>query len=264
MGITTKIEYVDSTINPLMGCHGCELWSPKNKPEDNHCYAAAMTKRWEGKNKGFPDDFGKPQFFPGRIEKALGWSDLTGTDRPDKPHLNGRPRVIFVNDMGDGFSKSDGPNWILNYIRRMSASPHLYMLLTKRAHNMFEAFSALGYVPKNFMLGVSVTSDKYVNRLWDLLSILKIDSTAKLWLSVEPLLSSVPKVNDAITYGALSFVVAGAESGANARYMEPLNMFDIADACGESNTPFFPKQMSKGDVMSKELVGVRQFPEVGS
>jgi len=38
---------------------------------------------------------------PKRIAKALDWSDLIGVERPKKLWLNGLPRVIFWNGMGD-------------------------------------------------------------------------------------------------------------------------------------------------------------------
>src|SRR3712207_7534850 len=52
--------------------------------------------------------------FPGRMAEAALWSDLTGTDRPDKPWLNGMPRLIFISDMGDALSEKDRKSTRLN------------------------------------------------------------------------------------------------------------------------------------------------------
>ena len=88
MGKHTGIEWADCSTNPIMGCSGCELYNPN--PTLNHCYAATLCNRYAGR-PGWPASFTTPEHFPGRIEKALKWPDLTGTDRPDKPWLNGYP-----------------------------------------------------------------------------------------------------------------------------------------------------------------------------
>ncbi|MCH8830861.1 MAG: hypothetical protein IID45_14900, partial [Planctomycetes bacterium] len=75
MGITTKIEYPDSTLNLQMGCDGCELWNTKVRT----CYAGQMTERYGGRNPGFPKAFDKPEMFLHRLDAALKWPDLTGT-----------------------------------------------------------------------------------------------------------------------------------------------------------------------------------------
>ena len=106
MGIKTKIEYVDSSTNPIMGCTGCDL-------RESHCYAATLCGRYAGQ-KGWPQSFDHPEHFPGRLEKAIKWKDLTGTKRPDKPWLDGYPRVIFVNDLSDGFCPDVDPGqWLV-------------------------------------------------------------------------------------------------------------------------------------------------------
>ena len=32
MSKTTKIQWCDSTVNPTMGCDGCELWNKIGRP----------------------------------------------------------------------------------------------------------------------------------------------------------------------------------------------------------------------------------------
>jgi protein gp37 len=41
MGKTTEIQWCDSTVNPVMGCAGCELWDGKLKI----CYAGVLHAR---------------------------------------------------------------------------------------------------------------------------------------------------------------------------------------------------------------------------
>lgn len=44
MGITTNIEWCDSTLNAQMGCDGCELWN--RRTGEGTCYAATLTERF--------------------------------------------------------------------------------------------------------------------------------------------------------------------------------------------------------------------------
>jgi protein gp37 len=241
MGQNTGIEWTDSTVNPIIGCEGCELWSPNMPEAEQHCYAASLTKRYCGRS-GWPDSFGEPQFFPSRVENALKWPDLTGTDRPGKPWLNGLPRLIFLNDLSDTFIKDPSPwGWLPDYIPAMEKSPHVWIFLTKRARTMYRFFKDYGRVPGNFWLGATVTGAGSANRLLDLMKIKELYPDATTWLSAEPLLGDVvtdfrPK------YTALSWVVTGGESGHNARPCHP----DWARALREWSLcwgiPFFWKQ----------------------
>lgn len=214
MGKDTKIEYCDATVNPIMGCNGCELF--RFELARNHCYAYALSSRYAGK-KGWPASFTKPEHFPGRIEEALRWSDLTGTERQNKPWLNGLPRIIFLNDLGDGFAPSVNPRtWLEPYIERMAASPHIWLFLTKWPERMagyFLDWCHRNYcsVPSNFVLGTTVTSMDTIERVHDLLQIR--DYATILWVSAEPLLGTVahPLLSD------VDWIAAGGESGHNAR-----------------------------------------------
>lgn len=184
MGIKTSISWCDSTLNLLMGCSaGCELTG-------GHCYAEALCNRMAGR-KGFPKDFRKPEPFLERLDAALRWPDLTGKERPDKPWLNGLPRIVFLNDLGETFDPGVSVNWLaepyaVGYLRvgeasrcvfevssllfqfpdwtrkpsvllQMGNSPHIYVILTKQAQRMAE-FSQEHPFPPNVWVGVSVTN----------------------------------------------------------------------------------------------------------
>lgn len=236
MAIKTKIEYADSTINPTPCCKGCELYH--KDPKLNHCYAADMVRRYAGL-KGWPDDFNTYQFFPGRIEKACNWSDLTGTERPDKPWLNGMPRVIFLNDMGDSCSPIHPLDWTYPYIEMMEASPHIWLWLTKwplRMHRML--WQTAGYVPRNFWLGTTVTGPETIKRAPQLIA-LKDFGAQTLWLSLEPLLKSVDVTK---WLGQIDWVAYGGESGRNARPSPRSSFRHVSGSCTITETPQFFKQ----------------------
>ena len=169
MGSKTKIEYCDSTGNLMAGCQGCELYNPSWPDEKNTCYAERITRIYAG-NRGWPERFNKPAIFSKRIDQILSWSDLTGTDREDKPWLNGLPRIVFLNDMGDMFTESLPLDWFNAFADKLADSPHIYLLLTKRPSRMAKYFNEKYWtyrngVPDNFWLGTSITQYSTLQRL---------------------------------------------------------------------------------------------------
>jgi protein gp37 len=153
MGEFTSIEWCDSSCNPMMGCLGCELWDRAKKIRT--CYAGNLTQRHAGQ-PGWPASFEEPQVFPLRINTALRWKDLTGKARPQKPWLDGLPRVVFLCDLGDPFTEGLDEDWLAPFLDDLRSAPFIWLLLTKRikrARAFFERFDS----PPNVMLGTSVT-----------------------------------------------------------------------------------------------------------
>jgi protein gp37 len=162
MGANTKIPWCDSTINPIVGCDGCELH--RAGQPGSHCYAAGLVRRYAGL-AGWLASFDRPEFFAGRIEKACNWPDLTGKKRAEKPWLNGFPRLIFVCDLADPFTEGVDPeSWLTPALPRMAESPHIFLLLTKRGRRMSDYFERYP-VPRNFWLGVTVTGPDTTARI---------------------------------------------------------------------------------------------------
>lgn len=193
MGKDSKIQWCDGTVNPSTGCDGCELWKPG---VGGPCYAgnyheARMAKALP---KLYAAKFDEVRLAPGRMAKAAAWSDLTGKDRPDKPWLNGMPRVIFVGDMGDIFSGDVPFEYLFQEVYANSRSPkgrrHIWMWLTKRPKRMVEFCRWLaerGYPwPANIWTGTSVTGKATVCRIRDLLPMPGVR-----FVSVEPLVEDI-------------------------------------------------------------------------
>lgn len=258
MAKETKIEWCDSTLNLSMGCDGCELWN--RAAGIAHCYAGTLTDRYAGTNKGFPESFEEPTTFFDRLEQALKWSDLTGVDRPDKPWLNGLPRLIFVGDMGDTFTETLWQD--AEYVRqlqlavlRMKESPHQFLFLTKRPKHLVEFSRRFpSGLPRNIWPGVTVTSQQAICRCDDLLSVF---GGGPRFLSIEPLLKEVdlsdyfgskwvgdwPDNGGDESYNeGIDWVIVGGESGHDARPMHPDWVKSIRDQCVSADVPFFFKQ----------------------
>lgn len=209
MSTGTKIAYADDTCNPTMGCESlCELFNVD--PKKSKCYAAALTRRYAGQ-PGWPKDFTIPEYFPGRIEKALRQRSLVGEDRPGKPWLYGQPRTIFVGDMGDTFSTN--LQWLVDSWGAMVASPHRYLFLTK-VPDMMIGFLAItgGSAPQNMYFGVTVTHQR---NLWraERLAEAKREHipNLKIWISFEPLCSEIAMDKHVLSY--FDWLTVGGESG---------------------------------------------------
>jgi protein gp37 len=270
MSLKSNVTWCDSAVNPVMGCAGCELWTPTEK----RCYAGVLTERYAGR-KGWPASFDAPQMFPGRMEQTLAWPDLTGKDRPDKPWLNRMPRVIFISDMGDALSKFIPFGFLADeIIRTVNQSPHIYIWLTKRPGRM-AAFAAWLYErgvswPDNLWAATSVTGQDTMHRVEDLL---KVPAKIRM-VSVEPILERVdlklthrlPMELQGKTNGGISGIIVGGESGPGFRHCKLEWIADIAEQCKSVGVGCFVKQFSgpkpgmRGSIPD-ELWNLKQLPK---
>lgn len=220
MATQSRIEWTESTWNPLTGC-------TKISPGCKHCYAERMAKRLQA--------MGQPNYANGFkltvhehvLEKPLEWKT---------------PQVIFVNSMSDLFHK-DVP---LEFIQRVfdtmkRAHWHQFQVLTKRSERLAELSPYLEWTD-NIWMGVSVENEKYIYRIDDLRK-----TKAKIkFLSIEPLLGPLPKMN----LKGINWVIVGGESGPGARPLEREWVVEVRDQCIKSKVPFFFKQW--GGVQKKK------------
>lgn len=284
MGQATEIQWCDSTINPTSGCDGCELKAP-GKP--GTCYAVPIHVNRLART--MPDkyaaDFHEVREIPGRMNQIAKWSDLRGKDRPDKPWLNGMPRMIFVGDLGDLFSRAVSFEFIRDELVAQAISGkggrHIQMWLTKRPSRMAEFSQWLEEQhiswPDNIWAGVSVTSQKTENRA-DLGCYV---GARNKFLSVEPQLEQIQFTPS--TLRNYQLVIQGGESGPKAR---PFNLAwarKTRDQCKDAGVSYFFKQLGSNPYDSfyltdqrvhlkdshggnpeewPEDLRVRQFPEV--
>ncbi len=220
MATQSRIEWTESTWNPLTGC-------TKISPGCKHCYAERMAKRLRA--------MGQPNYVNGFkltmhehvLEKPLEWKT---------------PQVIFVNSMSDLFHK-DVP---LEFVQRVfdtmkRAHWHHFQVLTKRSERLAELSPRLEWTD-NIWMGVSVENEKYIYRVDDLRR-----TGAKIkFLSVEPLIGPLPKIN----LKGINWVIVGGESGPKARPLEREWVVSIRDQCLKTKVPFFFKQW--GGVQKKK------------
>lgn len=335
MSITTNIQWCDSTINPIMGCHGCELLPTPEKllaaidracllagisgwtkgtakslfgevlaqvwatleesetgPGEGHqngltttnlrhlrkrmkrraselfstkagrlilatiekslkCYAAQLHANrgfdlenpQRGVNVGYAPTFETITRFPSRTEAAVHWSDLTGIERDEKPWLNGLPRLIFVSDMGDAFSRKQDFEFLRSEMAAFQTAEgqrHLWLWLTKRPDVMRQFVDNIGGFPANVCAMTTVTSAKTLSRV----DALREVNAAVRGLSLEPLWEPLA---DKIDLTGIDWVIVGGESGARANVeLFPVEWaIELRDRCREEGVAFFLKQLGR-------------------
>ncbi len=240
MGIHTGIEWCDSTLNPMMGCDGCELWTPDGRKRT--CYAGVQIERYQGSSPNFPKVFTEPQLYTHRFDELSKWPDLTGKEREDKPWLNGLPRLVFLCDMGDPFTESLPLFWLAPYLPFLGSLPHIIILLTKRTGRM-KQFSEHFPFPENFWLLASVTGNGTFGRLWPLG---RVVGGGLRGISYEPALDLLELRG---LLGQIGWVIAGGESGVGCVAPKHEWFARVRNDCDEQRVPFFFKQW--GGVRSK-------------
>lgn len=235
----SKIQWTDITWNPATGCE-------KISPGCQNCYAEKQAKRLKRMGqKKYRDEF-KVTCHPEELERVF----------PKKS------RKIFVCSMGDLFHKDVPFSFIGKVFKVIKQNPqHTFQILTKRPEIMHEFLGTCepNFIPKNVWLGITAENwDEFVVRSWYLYDIPK----AVKFISMEPLLEDIylRKTKDYKYYiSHFDWIIAGGETGPNARPMNPDWARNIRDQCIVDDIPFFFKQMSKKQPIPDDL-NIKEFP----
>lgn len=249
MSSKSKIEWTQTSWNPLVGCtkvsEGCR-----------NCYAIRFSHRM---STTVPSYFGITKKINGKPE----WSDKIRVDRNKlrQPLTWKRARMIFVNSMSDMFHERVDDLDIAEIFAIMATeSRHTFQILTKRPQRMAtlltdEPFKKSvetilhnwGYSLKldnvwplrNVWVGASVENEKSaIERVPYLL----MTPAAIRWISAEPLLGRITNCSLGVKLRGIQWIVAGGETGPNARPAHPDWFRALRDLCVSSGVPFFFKQ----------------------
>ena len=210
--MSSKIEWTEETWNPVTGC---------SKISDGclNCYAERLSRRLHA--------MGQPKYarvfevtcHPDTLQQPLSWK---------------KPRLVFVNSMGDLFHEDVPDDFIFRVFNVMKqASTHTFQVLTKRGERLAALSDSLPW-PDNIWMGVTVESDRYLSRVEHL----KSSGASIKFLSLEPLLSSLTNLR----LDGVDWVIVGGESGPGARPMKEEWATEIRDKCLSAKVPFFFKQ----------------------
>ncbi|TKJ39253.1 MAG: hypothetical protein CEE38_00445 [Planctomycetes bacterium B3_Pla] len=212
MAQNSKIEWTESTWNPVTGC-------TKISAGCRNCYAERMALRLKAA--------GSPNY-------AKGFSVTLHEHALEIPLRWKRPRTIFVNSMSDLFHKDVPFDFIAKIFDVMrQASHHRFQILTKRSRRLLQLSSKLTW-PENVWMGVTVENAECAFRI----DHLRQTGAAIKFISFEPLLGSILDIG----LEGIDWVIVGGESGPRARPMIPEWVIGIRDQCLGADVPFFFKQ----------------------
>jgi protein gp37 len=232
-----------------------------------------------------------------RVHKHFTWNTERNLEKPLK-----RKASAFYSAMSDLFHESVSDEWIDKIFAVMAlSSHHTYQVLTKRPERMRAYLSKshgagniltrvlrcareirsglplsasrglaseLGWPYQNIWLGVSVEDQKAAD---ERIPILLDTPAAVRFLSCEPLLGSV---DISALLKNIDWVIAGGESGSNARPCELAWIESIVEQCRTAGVACWVKQLGtncrgwsssgKGDNPEHwpASIQVQQFPEV--
>ncbi len=254
MAQSTAIQWCDSTENPTMGCEGCELWNAQRQT----CYAGVLHRRFGGVSTGYAPSFEDVTAFPGRMQRAARWSDLTGKDRTEKPWLNGLPRLIFVSDMSDALSDSVEFEYLKKEIIEVVTSEcglrHRWLWLTKRPQRMATFSRWIDHPwPENLWVGTSITTQASTARIKHLLNVGN-ENTVR-FLSVEP---QWEPISLDVWLSQINWVIQGGESGPHANEFHVDWAESMIDQCKRQNVPYFLKQLGSNVISEGEKTTYKQ------
>ncbi len=241
----TDIEYLDHTWNPIAmrctpiseGCKNCWHITRAKMLAKNPMISAFAQMAYAGKVK--------PRLIKSRL---------------DDPLKVKKPSRIGVQFMGDLFHDDVTDKQIDSIFQYMAndsfaplgqwnASPHTFLLLTKRPGRILTGHPEHFERWKNIWLGVSVELQKHEQRIIDLLHI----PAAVRFVSVEPMLGPVSLellsylrhskgYQSPMEYYGPDWIIAGPETGPGARECKPEWIEDLYEQCKAAGVPFFDKR----------------------
>lgn len=238
----TKIEWCDSTWNPVTGClHGCE-----------YCYARKMTNRFRDECIMNEDEFiqnCKCVAITVKMHKKtkkgnivvnpypFGFRPTLHKYRLDEPQKWKKPRTIFVCSMADLFGEWVSDEWIEEVFEACKKAPqHRYLFLTKNPGR----YVRLAYKNKlpndrNMWYGTTLNDDNY--------GYFAGFYEYNVFLSIEPLLSDIGSKLLFTPPPYTKWVIIGAETGNRKNKVVPQKQWidNIVKSYGNSGMPIFMK-----------------------
>ena len=262
MGYKTKVDWCDSTWNPVTGClHGCE-----------YCYAYNIAYRFgsvcteSNSENGYDCDLyegtgenhvlDKPalrEWKNGKVTKApypFCFDPTFHRYKLDEPQHWKKPRTIFVCSMADLFGDWVPDDWIKQVFDACDKAPqHRYLFLTKNPKRYYDLYEN-GIMPKgvkawNKYFGCTITkpTDEYFfNNLYGN----GIDHPG--FISIEPIVEDFDAVELDKDELGVKWIIVGAETGNRKEKVIPKREWieHIAETCKRSNIPLFMKDSLRG------------------
>lgn len=268
MSFESLIEWTQRTWNFLIGC-------TKKSKGCMHCYAIKVA--WRLMHHPNPKIAARYAGTVARDSKGeLNWTGRINFDDEVLmyPLTWKEPGMIFVNSLSDPFHKNVKLEWRHRMCAVMAlCTQHTFQLLTKEPEAALSFFSdpatpdSVGeaaifdhdvmmtgdpacasedfvYLPwplPNLWLGFSAEDQETFDARWPFMRPLA-EAGWTVFASLEPLLGPIILPEDFLEFGARVQVIAGGESGADARPSHPDWFRALRYQCNSRGVPFFFKQ----------------------
>lgn len=264
----TKIDWCDSTWNPVTGClHGCE-----------YCYARNISERFKARELG---EFGEEKVNGNYIYELnspllqrtsngvcmksaypYGFAPTLHRYRLND-YIGKQGRNIFVCSMADLFGKWVPDSWIEEVFKACEKAPqHNYLFLTKNPvrYSLLQDKDKLIKNP-NMWYGNSITNKEQME-ISDYETGL-LGGKAKTFYSIEPLLEDITESKfwkNSCGKWYMDWVIIGAETGQRKDRVLPERKWieNIVNDCEKEDIPVFMKS-SLAEIWGEPLI--QQFPK---
>ena len=270
----TRIDWCDSTWNPVTGCKGgCD-----------YCYARSIANRFGGWTTGGvkttqnffrdPPVLDSPLLLErksGKVVKApypFAFTPTFHRYRLEEPLKKRKGQNIFVGSMADLFGRWVPTKWIVEVLDICWEAPqHNYLFLTKFPERYVE-LDHLALLPheENFWYGATITNAKQMKRVAD--SIGQLRQEVRSFFSMEPLMEDVARSEAwemAYNGAYANWIIIGAMTGPGSESQQPCRELveRIVDDVKNELSPFYPIPVfMKGNlrkVWGRDLI--QEFPE---
>ena len=257
MGLTTKIDWCDTTWNPVTGClHGCE-----------YCYARRIAKRFscEGQTLDAPAELQRVWLkdggadlrqkgchvlrYPVELKDSgricpypFAFAPTFHRYKLDEPQKWKKPRTIFVCSMADLFGSWVPDEWIMEVFQSCEDAPqHRYLFLTKNPARYID-LAKKGLLPRKHWYGYTATKQ---DQLWRFTHAGECPCI-NLFVSIEPIQEEMRPCFS--THTPADWVIIGAETGNRKdKIIAKKSWIDaIAEECAYSGVPLFMKESLRG------------------
>lgn len=252
----TKIEWADSSWNPVTGCyHSCP-----------YCYARVTANRFKG------CDSGRHELNDGQHRIVELVEPLITTSESGRKRIAAYPfgftptlhkyrlgsikkktygETVFVCSMADLFGEWVPDSWIKAVFDACREAPeHRYLFLTKNPKRYIELHNkGLLQSSENFWYG-STTTDSGTKFF--------LSKTYNTFLIMEPILGSM-QLPDSAVWPTLKWVILGAETGKRAGKVVPKREWieNTVSMCRSRNVPVFMKDSLK-EIWGEDII--TEFP----
>lgn len=291
MAVETKIQWADGTFNGWMGCTKISPKACANCYAEVSTPSRRFGVAWgagQPRRRTAPSNWAQPVKWNNTLFVACPSCQWRGEGRlciegGRCPSCKmGKPeraqRRIFCASLSDVFDNEVDPSWREDLFALIESTPNLdWLLLTKRiglVHKMVPAPWMENGFPKHVWLGATIVDQTEADR--DIPKLLALPASVR-FLSMEPLMGPVNfrwmpyahqaagedyrtymerrgGVNHLESLRGIHWVIAGGESGHQARPMHPQWVRSLRDQCREAGVAFLFKQW--GEWISKDAAGV--------